>query len=80
MLFLAIFGTVIGYTWFTAAMYQLGASRASIFLNLVPVFAVLQAALLLDERLDPSVLFGGFLVIGGVWLTTLQKTSLEKPL
>lgn len=77
MLFLAIFGTAIAYTWFTEAVHQLGAGHASIFINLVPVFAVLQAALLLDERLGLSVLVGGLLVIAGVWLTTQQKTSLE---
>ena len=77
MLFLAIFGTAIAYTWFTEAVHQLGAGHASIFINLVPVFAVLQAALLLDERLGLSVLFGGLLVIAGVWLTTQQKNSLE---
>jgi len=78
MLFLAIFGTAIAYTWFTAAVQQLGAGHASVFINLVPVFAVLQAAVLLDERLGLPVLFGGLLVIAGVWLTTVQKTTLEK--
>ncbi|MCL2635323.1 MAG: DMT family transporter [Betaproteobacteria bacterium] len=78
MLFLAVFSTAIAYTWFTAAVQQLGAGHASIFINLVPVFAVLLAALLLDERLGPSVLFGGLLVIAGVWLSTMQKTTLEK--
>lgn len=78
MLFLAIFGTAIAYTWFTEAVHKLGAGHASVFINLVPVFAVLQAAVLLDERLGLPVLFGGLLVITGVWLTTLQKTSLEK--
>lgn len=78
MLFLAIFGTAIAYTWFTAAVHQLGAGHASVFINLVPVFAVLQAAVLLDERLGLPVLFGGLLVIAGVWLTTVQKTTLEK--
>ena len=77
MLFLAIFGTAIAYTWFTEAVHRLGAGHASVFINLVPVFAVLQAALLLDERLGFSVLFGGLLVIAGVWLTTQQKNSLE---
>ena len=77
MFFLAIFGTAIAYTWFTEAVHQLGAGHASVFINLVPVFAVLQAALLLDERLGLSVLFGGLLVIAGVWLTTQQKNSLE---
>jgi drug/metabolite transporter (DMT)-like permease len=43
------------------------------FVNLVPVFAVLQAAILLDERLGLPVLGGGLLVIAGVWLTTNSK-------
>ena len=77
MLFLAIFGTAIAYTWFTDAVHKLGAGHASIFINLVPVFAVLQAALLLDERLGLPVLFGGLLVIAGVWLTTKQRNFLE---
>lgn len=78
MFFLAIFGTAIAYTWFTEAVHKLGAGHASVFINLVPVFAVLQAAVLLDERLGLPVLFGGLLVIAGVWLTTLQKNLLEK--
>jgi drug/metabolite transporter (DMT)-like permease len=55
------------------AVHRLGAGHASIFINLVPVFAVLQAALLLDERLGLAVLAGGALVIAGVWLTSYQK-------
>ena len=78
MVFLAIFGTAIAYTWFTAAVHRLGAGHAAIFINLVPVFAVLQAAVLLDERLGLPVLAGGLLVIAGVWLTTQQKHSEEK--
>lgn len=73
MLFLALFGTAIAYTWFSDAVERLGAGQASVFINLVPVFAVLQAAVLLDERLGLPVLFGGLLVIGGVWLTTRQR-------
>lgn len=77
MLFLALFGTAIAYTWFTEAVHRLGAGHASVFINLVPVFAVLQAALLLDERLGLPVLAGGALVIAGVWLTTRPTTKLE---
>lgn len=74
MLFLALFGTAIAYTWFTAAVHRLGAGHASVFINLVPVFAVLQAALLLDEHLGLPVLFGGMLVIFGVWMTTRHSS------
>lgn len=73
MLFLAIFGTAIAYTWFTDAVQRLGAGHASVFINLVPVFAVLQAALLLDERLGLPVLGGGLLVVAGVWLATARR-------
>jgi len=66
IVFLGLLGTTLGFTWFSAAVQQIGAQRASIFINLVPVAAVLQGALLLGERLDLSALVGGTLVIAGV--------------
>lgn len=77
VLFLAIGGTALAFTWFADAVRQIGAARASVFVNLVPVFAVLQAAVLLDERLGFAVLAGGLLVIAGVTLATAQKTNKE---
>lgn len=73
ILFLGLMGTTLGFTWFSAAVQQLGAQRASIFINLVPVAAVLQGAWLLDEAVDVSLLAGGALVIAGVWL--IQRPS-----
>jgi drug/metabolite transporter (DMT)-like permease len=73
VLFLAIGGTALGFTWFADGVKRLGAAKASAFVNLVPVFAVLQAAFLLDERLGLPVLGGGLLVIAGVWLTTYHS-------
>lgn len=67
---LAIGGTALAFTWFADGVRRIGAAKASVFVNLVPVFAVLQAAVLLDERLGMAVLGGGLLVIAGVWLTT----------
>ena len=69
VVFLAHRGTALAFTWFADGVKRLGAARASVFVNLVPVFAVLQAAVLLDERLALPVLGGGLLVIAGVWLT-----------
>jgi drug/metabolite transporter (DMT)-like permease len=77
VLFLAIGGTALGFTWFADGVKRLGAARASMFVNLVPVFAVLQAALILDERLGLAVLAGGALVIAGVWLATFQISTRE---
>lgn len=78
ILFLALLGTTLGFTWFNAAVAHIGAARASIFINLVPVAAVLAGAWLLDERLGLSVLVGGALVLLGVVLT--QQTPPRIPL
>ncbi len=75
ILFLALLGTTLGFTWFNQSVQRIGAARASIFINLVPVAAVLAGAWLLDERLGLSVLAGGALVLVGVVLT--QRTQLE---
>ena len=42
---------------------------SSDLINLVPVFAVLLGALLLDERLGAGVLGGGAVVLAGVLIT-----------
>jgi drug/metabolite transporter (DMT)-like permease len=76
--FLGLLGTTLGFTWFAAAVQKIGAQRASIFINLVPVAAVLQGALLLGERLDMSALIGGALVIAGVLLTQRQTPRLKE--
>lgn len=80
ILFLALLGTTLAFTWFNAAVAQIGAARASIFINLVPVAAVLAGAWLLDERLGLSVLVGGALVLAGVVLTQQAgpRTLLEQ--
>jgi drug/metabolite transporter (DMT)-like permease len=79
ILFLGLLGTTLGFTWFNQAVKHIGAARASIFINLVPVAAVLQGAWLLDERLGLPVLAGGLLVLAGVTLTQLQPGFLNRP-
>ncbi|KAB0672183.1 EamA family transporter [Oryzomonas sagensis] len=63
---LALLGTVAGFVWWYEGVKALGASRAALFVNLVPVFGTLLAALLLGERLGWPQLWGGMLVIAGV--------------
>ena len=67
-------------TWYADGVKQIGAPRAGIYINLVPVFAVLQGALLLGERLGLPSLIGGLLVLAGVMLTTVGPTALRKEL
>ncbi len=64
--FLGILGTAVAFTWYAAAVSELGATRAGMFINLVPLFAVLSGALILNERLAAATLAGGGLVVLGV--------------
>lgn len=68
---LALLGTVVGFVWWYEAIGKLGASRAALFVNLVPLFGTLQAAMILGERLGWAQLWGGVLVISGVCGGTL---------
>lgn len=69
IVFLGLFGTAVGFTWYAEAVQRIGATRSGAFINLVPVSAVLLGALLLGERLELAVLAGGALVVAGVVLT-----------
>lgn len=69
IVFLGLLGTTVAFTWYSEGINRLGSTRAAAFINLVPVFAVLLGALLLDERLGSAILAGGALVITGVLIT-----------
>jgi drug/metabolite transporter (DMT)-like permease len=72
--YLGLFGTAIGFTWYYDALGELGPIRTGIFLNLVPLFGVLLAVLLLGERLGPATIFGGLLIVSGVTLTNRSRS------
>lgn len=67
--FMAVFSTALAFNWFYEGVKAIGASQAAVFGNLVPVFAVLLAVLVLGERIDTSTVTGGVLVLAGVMLT-----------
>ena len=69
IVFLGLFGTALAFTWYAEAVQRIGPTRSAVFINLVPVSAVILGALLLDERLEVAVLTGGALVITGVIIT-----------
>ncbi|QQE66613.1 EamA family transporter [Leptolyngbya sp. BL0902] len=69
ILYLGVLGSAVGFSWYYDGLRQLGPARAGVFINLVPVFAILLAAVMLNEIPSPSLLLGGLLVILGVILT-----------
>jgi drug/metabolite transporter (DMT)-like permease len=69
--YLGIFGTVLGFVWYYQGIQRLGPVRAGLFINFVPISAVLLAWAVLGEPLTLSLLVGALMVTGGVALTTV---------
>ncbi|WP_342115614.1 DMT family transporter [Pseudoduganella sp. OTU4001] len=67
--YLGAFGTVVAFVWWYEGVKALGPARTAVFNNLVPVFGVSLAALMLGEQVLASMVAGGVLVAAGVTLT-----------
>ncbi|MCX7634564.1 MAG: DMT family transporter [Syntrophales bacterium] len=75
IVYLALFGTVWGFIWYYEGIQRLGAARAAVFINFVPVWAVLLGWVLLDEPLSWSLVAGGTMVVLGAYLTNRRPAS-----
>jgi drug/metabolite transporter (DMT)-like permease len=75
--YLGLFGTVLGFVWYYEGIRMIGPSRASLFINFVPISAIGLAHLILDEPLTISLLVGGTLVISGVTLNHLAGSGVQ---
>nr|WP_297460034.1 DMT family transporter [uncultured Halomonas sp.] len=67
--YLGIFPSVIALLFYNSAIGDIGPTQAAVFLNLLPVFTMLGAWLLLGETITPIQIVGSLVVIGGVLLT-----------
>ena len=67
--YLGFFGTVLGFVWFYEGIKKIGPTKAGLFINFVPLSAILMAFFFLDEPLTFSLLVGALLVTSGVYLT-----------
>ncbi|MCX5850985.1 MAG: EamA family transporter [Deltaproteobacteria bacterium] len=76
--YLGFCGTVLGFTWFYEGMKKIGASRAAIFINFVPVCAVIMAWVILNEKPDISLITGAVLVISGAYLTNRKADNCRR--
>lgn len=71
--YLALGGTVAGFFLWSRGVHRLGASRAAVFINLVPVFTLTLAALILGERPTALQVLGMLVVLSGVFLAGTAK-------
>jgi drug/metabolite transporter (DMT)-like permease len=69
IVFLGVLATGLAFYWYYQGVAAIGAGRAAVFINLVPVSGVLLGVLILGESVSLSLVVGGTLVLTGVWLT-----------
>lgn len=75
--FLGIFGTVIGFVWYYEGIRAIGPTRASLYINFVPISAVILAFIVLGEPLTVSLLIGTIFVSCGVYLTHSSRAEVK---
>lgn len=76
--YLAIIASALGFVLWFEGIKRVGAGRASIFQNIVPLSGAILAIFLLGEKLQPFHPLGGLLILGGVYLVNRQIVSKEK--
>lgn len=69
---LGICGNLIAYFLFNIAIRNIGASKASIFSNLIPVFTAIFAFFILQEVLPVIKIAGIALTVAGIYISQLQ--------
>ena len=73
LVYVGVVASVGAFLFWSIGVKGIGAARASVFLNLIPVFTALIAAIALNERPGLPQLVGGLLVICGVTLASSSK-------
>jgi drug/metabolite transporter (DMT)-like permease len=71
--YLIVFATALGQQAWLYGVQGIGPSRAGVFVNLVPVSALVLSALLLGEQIGLTEVAGIVLVLAGVWLVNRQS-------
>ncbi len=69
LFYLGFFGSFLGFLWYYEGIQAIGPARAGVFINLVPLSAVLMGVGFLGERIEASLIFGALLICLGVGLT-----------
>jgi drug/metabolite transporter (DMT)-like permease len=78
LFYLGFFGTVLGFVWYYEGIKKIGPTKAGLFINVVPLSAVVMAYFLLNEPITLSLLVGTVLVSAGIFLTNTNLSIFVK--
>ncbi len=72
--YLGVCGTALGFSLYYQAIRKIGATRSSVFINLVPFFSILLSWLILGESIKIIVIVGGLILLAGVSITNYCRS------
>jgi len=75
MAYLVLFGSILGYSSYIYILQKWPASKAGTYAYVNPVVGVLLGAVILGEQVSPNVFISAIIILGGVFLVQLSKTS-----
>lgn len=75
IIYLILFPTVIAFFLYNIGVRRIGASRASAYINLMPVNAIWIAAVFYGERITGAHLAGAALIISGLLMITVFNNA-----
>ncbi len=75
--YLVVFATALGQQAWLYGVKRVGPARAGVFINLIPVSALVLSALLLGDPIGVRELAGILLILAGVWL--VHRQSARRP-
>ena len=74
---MSVFASVLGYLIQMVAIQRIGAPRTATFINLVPIFTIIQSVTILGESITLIKLIGAAIVITGVYLATRPESRVN---
>jgi len=80
IVYLGVVVTLGGYGMFNLALSRIEAARASVFVNLIPVFTVLLAYLFLGEVLSPTEMTASMVIFGGIIVSQMPTFKVKEKL
>ncbi|HEU0070650.1 MAG TPA: DMT family transporter [Alphaproteobacteria bacterium] len=72
--YVAIFPSILAYTFWNRGVDLIGANRAGLFIHLMPLFGSFMAIAFLDEALELYHLIGAALILVGLVIASRKKT------
>ncbi len=77
-IYLGVVVTLGGYGMFNFALGRMEAGKASVYINLIPVFTVILAFLILGEKLKFFQIIASIIILSGVFISQMPTIKLRK--